>query len=109
MLCRDGGHENLIEILRHSWFLDLSYYYIDMELCTYNLEDYLRNTETVRLSESTSSAIVKQRVELALLQRKFPHASTTELARTVVLQGGFLDVLEIFGQVTKGMEFIHSR
>jgi serine/threonine protein kinase len=42
-LCRSGGHPNIVAILTHGMLPDSSYYYIDMELCDFNLEYYIYN------------------------------------------------------------------
>jgi serine/threonine protein kinase len=41
-LC-DGSNENIIKVIRTGDFEDLSYVYIDMELCDLNLEEYIRS------------------------------------------------------------------
>jgi serine/threonine protein kinase len=41
-LC-DGNHINIIKVLRCGEYQDSSYAYIDMELCSLNLEEYLKS------------------------------------------------------------------
>ena len=36
-----AGHRNIVQILRHGWFNSGFYYFIDMELCALNLDDYI--------------------------------------------------------------------
>ena len=48
-LCQAGAHENIVQLLRHGTFHNDSgweYYYLDMELCEYNLEVYARDLWT---------------------------------------------------------------
>src|SRR5690348_14323233 len=55
-LC-DGRHKNIIEVFRHGEFHDSSHAYIDMELCTVNLEDYNRSNWVVaKVSQQFSSS-----------------------------------------------------
>src|SRR5215472_8148461 len=35
------GHRNIVQILEHGWFKSGFYYFIDMELCALNLDDYI--------------------------------------------------------------------
>lgn len=39
-----GENTNLIHVLQHGKLPASPYYYIDMELCRYNLEDYLESS-----------------------------------------------------------------
>jgi serine/threonine protein kinase len=36
-------HENLVTIIHHGWFTQSSMYFIDMELCRFNLDEYIKN------------------------------------------------------------------
>jgi serine/threonine protein kinase len=46
-----GSHKNIISILNHGEF-SLEYYYIDMELCNYDLRRFIYSTEQIQfLSE----------------------------------------------------------
>ena len=40
-LCTNGGHANIIPILKHGWLNVDQFYFIDMELCAMNLEDFI--------------------------------------------------------------------
>lgn len=42
-LCKQR-HENIVAVLCHGW-LNSSYYFFDMELCSINLEQYVSGTE----------------------------------------------------------------
>jgi serine/threonine protein kinase len=39
------GHENIVQIIRHNWSRSGPNYFIDMELCTLNLYDYIYHTQ----------------------------------------------------------------
>ena len=41
-LWSNGGHENIIQILRHGWLNKDQKYYLDMELCAMNLDGFIR-------------------------------------------------------------------
>jgi len=43
-LCRDS-HKNLVSVLSVGRFADSSHYFIDMELCDRNLEDYIQTSK----------------------------------------------------------------
>ena len=45
-LCR-GLHPNVIEIFQHGRIYDSAFYYIDMELCDCNLDEYIYGRKTV--------------------------------------------------------------
>ena len=40
-LCTPGGHKNIIAVLRHGKLPNSHYYFFDMELCEFNLEQYI--------------------------------------------------------------------
>ena len=42
-LCDPGGHRNIVSVLREGTVKDAALYYIDMELCNYNLEEFMQN------------------------------------------------------------------
>jgi len=41
-LCGGDSHPNLVEIFQHGWLPVSTFYFIDMELCEYDLDEYLR-------------------------------------------------------------------
>jgi serine/threonine protein kinase len=55
-LC-DGSNENIIEVIRTGDFEDLSYAYIDMELCDLNLEEYIRSKWALQPVEGAPSEL----------------------------------------------------
>jgi serine/threonine protein kinase len=39
-----GGHMSIVEVLRHGWLPTFSsYYFVDMEFCDKNLDDYIQS------------------------------------------------------------------
>jgi serine/threonine protein kinase len=90
-LCADGGHENIVKILRHGWFSDQSYFYIDMELCDHNLEDHILKDKAWSSLVSGSSSLGAGQSADELLNRKFQ------------------EIMDIITQIIRGIEFIHSR
>ena len=44
-LCH-GSHRNIVTVLEHGWLANSTYYYIDMQLCDLNLEQYLYGTSS---------------------------------------------------------------
>jgi len=54
-LC-NGSHPNVVQVLRHGWLPPKpSHYYIDMELCSGNLADYIVNPSFTRMDPSCGS------------------------------------------------------
>lgn len=51
-ICAPGTHKNIILVTKHGWLPGHpSYYYLDMEYCERNLDDYITNdVQIVRLS-----------------------------------------------------------
>ena len=87
------GFKYLIEILEHGWLPQFSDYYIDMELCAYNLDAWIRNNEPV-LDPSNS-------VMQDILSYEY------DLWRSEL--GELLDeIMIIMLQIAKGLELIHS-
>lgn len=81
----DGAHENVIAVLRHGKFLRISHYYIDMELCPYNLKQYLDRMWTFNGLVDFHPGLP---VERAPRMR---------------------NVWNIMKQIAEGVKFIHSR
>lgn len=88
-LCKGGGHPNIVVVLKHGWLNLNENYFVDMELCAINLEDYIRKDfKTV----------------LGLSQYLDPLSATDEV-------GGWMSCLTLWGimrQITSGLEFIHN-
>ena len=49
-LSKNGGHINIIPVLKHGWINEDQFYFFDMELCAMNLEDFIIADFTTRLS-----------------------------------------------------------
>jgi serine/threonine protein kinase len=83
LLCQ-YGHENIIRVLRHGLLRPIqAFYFIDMEVCDLNLEEYLKNIKTgVRGLIEWPTAICEG-------------------------HGPFL-VCAIMQQIIRGLAFIHS-
>ena len=51
-LCQDNSHPNLVSVFGHGQFFDrksqLTWFYIDMELCDFNLHDAIENRQLLR-------------------------------------------------------------
>lgn len=80
----NGGHQNIVTVFSHGWLNDR--YYFDMELCIFNLEDYIvsNSRETFGLSKYFA-----------------PSAMDDEL--------GCLSLWGIMTQITNGLAYIHSQ
>jgi len=50
-LCGPGAHVNIVQVMAHGPLLNAPYYFIDMELCDLNLDDYIHRAPSVKLSE----------------------------------------------------------
>lgn len=83
-----GTHDNLVKVLGHGWLSDSSYYYIDMEYCQGNLEDYIKG----KLS------LYPERLDIV-----FPRPPASQCEGAIVAK--LYDIME---QIASGLEFIHS-
>jgi serine/threonine protein kinase len=84
-LYRDGPNDNLVEISHHGWLPSLSYYYIDMEFCELNLDEYIEG--------------------------KTPSGFLLENPRVLgapFLERGTWCIWDIMQQISCGVQFIHS-
>lgn len=79
----NGPHENLIQVLHHGW-LDVpnTYYFIDMEFCDFNLEQYIQHDEFLYRPGTSSSRHDKRSP---------------------------CDIVNIIKQIARGIEFIHLK
>src|ERR1700689_1828986 len=41
LLCRKATHQNIVKVFRHGWLYESPYYYIDMQMCAFNLESFI--------------------------------------------------------------------
>ena len=88
-----GGHKNIVALLRHGWFPGNVYYYIDMELCSFNLDDFIRGG-------LTDSDDIKRLLGKALDSWIISQESKAQLK--------FETLISIMSQISCGMEFIHN-
>src|SRR5579859_1294333 len=85
-LCAFPKHDNLLEIFGHGWLAGTSsMYYIDMELCVYNLEDYIK-VENISVLESIP-----------------PKQPTAKLFKALKRMMGILQ------QISNGLSYIHNK
>lgn len=92
-LLKDGGHPNIVSFLNHGCLSDQRYF-IDMELCDLNLDDYIRgkNLDFIGMKESASDSFFNSAVS----------ARDKSLTKWV-------NVWAIMNQIATGLEFIHSK
>src|ERR1700694_5976076 len=83
-LIADGGHENMINVFKHDWLLN-ERYYIDMELCLFNLQHFI--------DEDVKSA-------LGLSKYFDPGQSSDQNLQS-------LSMWSILTSISKGLEYIH--
>lgn len=77
---RDGGCRNLIKVISHGPLPTSDLYYIDMELCDFDLHNYIHDGEQYQVS--TSTRFRKKRAAF--------------------------DILHIVTQITTGIAFLHK-
>lgn len=75
--------ENLTQVFRHGWLPDINHYFIDMELCDFDLENYIKGADNYLISDEQRS--------LTRLQGK----------------RGPYDIVQIAKQIANGVAFIH--
>src|SRR5271155_2995181 len=81
-----GKSANLVWVTEHGWHPESSYYYIDMELCEGNLDNYIKGKEncTYELSDNP------------------------RLLGTFFTERGIWYTWDIMEQIASGIEFIHA-
>jgi len=50
-LCEPGAHVNIVQVLAHGQLPNAPYYFIDMELCDWNLHNYSHNQNYWRFTD----------------------------------------------------------
>ena len=88
-LCTNNGHVNIIKVLRHGWLDTSPYYFIDMELCQMNLEQYISGRFGPAMA-STQTSIDGRDMERNADGSKFSI------------------LWDILNQITEGLHFIHN-
>jgi serine/threonine protein kinase len=86
------GHRNIVQVLRHDWFKSGSIYFIDMELCTLNLHDYIYHTREY----SCHAFALSNDSESAFLMEDSPTESKS------------INIWTIIDHVAQGLEFLHK-
>ena len=84
-LCGPGAHVNIVQVLAHGQLPNAPYYFIDMELCDWNLHDYIHGQPSVESLDSMPYII-----------REEGSAST-------------LQIWVIMSQIAAGVEYIHRK
>lgn len=83
---RTPGHENLVQVLYHGWLpQDSSFYFIDMERCLYDLDQYIQEGST-QLSQFMSE-----------------DGSETQFLKR------FRFTMDIAKQIANGLAYMHAR
>jgi serine/threonine protein kinase len=85
-------HMHLIKILGHDWLPLSSDYYVDMELCAYNLEHWIRNNESL------------YSIDGSIIQR----SSYEDLCWASGLMDLLEDGLVIMMRILSGLNYIHE-
>src|ERR1700737_2401720 len=81
-------HPHVLEIFGHGFIPDSPYYYIDMELGNFDLEQYLQQKELANMLPVGRSSIV-------------PHNAT--------LQARIHNIWTIIHQIAEGLRYMHSQ
>ena len=84
-LCGRGTHVNIVEVLNHGLLSNFPYYFIDMELCDFNLYDYIHQENPPRPSES------------------IPYFLKGAGSASV------LQIWTVMSQIASGVEFVHRQ
>lgn len=84
-LCENKAHHNIIEVFGHGQLADAALYYIDMELCDFDLQSCIN----ARLSLNGSNDIKRSQIELP-----------TKLKVSLIFA--------IMDDIASGLVFIHS-
>jgi serine/threonine protein kinase len=97
-LCQDNSHPNLVSVFGHGQFFDhksqLTFFYIDMELCDFNLHDAIQNRQLL-CQTSTDLPTVRGRI----------HATVRYmLSREQELEC----MMKMLSDLTSGIVFMHG-
>lgn len=85
-ICEQNEHPHTIRLFEHGWLSD-DRYFIDMELCDLNLDDYIHGTRPEHMTEKLDNA--------TFVRKDCPILETMR------------NVWTITGEVAAGLEFIH--
>lgn len=81
-----GSCQNLVSVLRHGWLPESTYYYLDMELCEGNLEEYIEESGPLTYTTTDNPR---------LFGAKFG-------------KHGIWNTWDVMEQIASGLEFIHN-
>jgi serine/threonine protein kinase len=84
-------HRNIVQVMQHDWFLSGSSYFIDMELCSLTLHDYIYNRPL----------FVQQNPDLT----NHPPIFVVDDCSAHL---NLLNVWSIISHIAQGLEFIHK-
>jgi serine/threonine protein kinase len=85
-LSKHGTCEHLVRVIKHAWLPESPYYYIDMELCEFSLDQYILSKSPLTYDLSDNS----RRLGLVFKER------------------GIWSVWDIMEQISEGMRYIHA-
>jgi serine/threonine protein kinase len=81
-LCGPGAHINIVQVLNHGQLSQAPFYFIDMEFCDWNLDDYIHRKTRPEPSES------------------IPY---------FIEGAGSLQIWVVMSQIAAGVEYIHRK
>jgi serine/threonine protein kinase len=84
-------HQNIVQVIQHDWFESSSGYFIDMELCSLTLHDYIHNR----------APFIEKNPDLA---NHGPIFVSDDCSAHLKL----LNIWSIINHIAQGLEFIHQ-
>ena len=84
-LCGPGAHINIVQVLAHGQLPNAPYYFIDMELCDLNLQEYIHQEPSTE-----------------------PSGSIPYIIRGVA-SASSLQIWVVMSQIAAGVEYIHQK
>jgi serine/threonine protein kinase len=94
-ISENGGHPNVLDLLKHEWLAPSLYYFIDMELCDLNLSEYVHGERSKYLETcSETDATMHNAIYVG-------ENCSTELK--------LRNIWTIMSDITEGIAFIHKR
>ena len=91
---------NLVKILKDGWFPDGTYFFIDMELCAFDLADFIQ----VAYGHPVSNSSTRVHSQLLSLSHAVEEISSSTSPRQLRFSG----ITNILTQITAGVKFMHS-
>jgi len=90
-ICK-SGHQNIVQVLRHDWLQSGSTCFIDMELCTLTLSDYISRRSL--FTEQTSGPLLMD--------------SSTFVSEDCSGQQKLINIWTITHHIAQGLDYIHE-